>query len=157
MRLTLDQIAAMPPRIRDQVMAAMTRATERKSSRVPPAGVVAQQSEHGIQVDIVNSLRAELPADCIVFAVPNGGGRSKAEAGRLKAEGVVPGIPDLCVLCAGLSGALGLEVKKPLGVQSSIQKAMAETWVACGGRYVVVRSVEEALGAFRSWKHPSEG
>lgn len=32
-----------------------------------------------------------------IFAIPNGGFRSRATAGRLKAEGVMRGIPDLFV------------------------------------------------------------
>jgi hypothetical protein len=42
-------------------------------------------------------LRAALPSPWIVFHVPNGGGRSKAEAGILKAMGVLAGMPDLFV------------------------------------------------------------
>lgn len=43
-------------------------------------------------------LRDALPSPWIVFHVPNGGGRSKAEAGILKAMGVLAGMPDLFVL-----------------------------------------------------------
>lgn len=43
-------------------------------------------------------LRAALPSPWIVFHVPNGGGRSKAEAGILKAMGVLAGMPDLFVM-----------------------------------------------------------
>ena len=32
-----------------------------------------------------------------IFAVPNGGARSMATAGRLKVEGVSPGVPDLFI------------------------------------------------------------
>lgn len=43
-------------------------------------------------------LRATLPKPWIVWHTPNGGGRSKAEAGILKAMGVLAGMPDLFVL-----------------------------------------------------------
>lgn len=43
-------------------------------------------------------LRASLPKPWIVWHTPNGGGRSKAEAGILKAMGVLAGMPDLFVL-----------------------------------------------------------
>lgn len=46
-------------------------------------------------------LRDALPSPWIVFHVPNGGGRSKAEAGILKAMGVLAGMPDLFVLGPG--------------------------------------------------------
>ena len=32
-----------------------------------------------------------------IFAIPNGGARSIATAGRLKVEGVSPGVPDLFI------------------------------------------------------------
>lgn len=43
-------------------------------------------------------LRTTLPKPWIVWHTPNGGGRSKAEAGILKAMGVLAGMPDLFVL-----------------------------------------------------------
>jgi len=43
-------------------------------------------------------LRATLPPPWIVWHTPNGGGRSKAEAGILKALGVLAGMPDLFVM-----------------------------------------------------------
>ena len=46
-------------------------------------------------------LRASLPKPWIVWHTPNGGGRSKAEAGILKAMGVLAGMPDLFVMGPG--------------------------------------------------------
>lgn len=56
-------------------------------------------TEHEEQVALVdwwswNCYRWRLPVYAL-FAIPNGGGRGKADAGRLKAEGVRPGILDL--------------------------------------------------------------
>lgn len=52
----------------------------------------------------------------LLFAIPNGGARSKAAAGKLKAEGVKPGVPDLCLPVArgGFHG-LYLEMKRTKG------------------------------------------
>ena len=33
----------------------------------------------------------------LLFHIPNGGSRNKAEAANLKAQGVKPGVPDLCL------------------------------------------------------------
>lgn len=52
--------------------------------------------EHVEQVQVVAHLRTFHP-DVLVAAVPNGGKRSKTEAARLKAEGVLPGYPDLLI------------------------------------------------------------
>lgn len=48
------------------------------------------------------------------FAIPNGGARDAVTAGRLKAEGVKAGVPDVCCPVAryGYHG-LFLEFKKP--------------------------------------------
>lgn len=47
----------------------------------------------------------------LLYHVPNGGSRHKAEAGRLRAEGVKAGVPDLClpVGVAGRSFGAGLQ------------------------------------------------
>lgn len=36
------------------------------------------------------------PELALLYHVPNGGSRKKAEAGRFRAEGVKAGVPDLC-------------------------------------------------------------
>ncbi len=51
-------------------------------------------TEHTEQAKLVGRTRTFYP-DVVVFAVPNGGLRNKREAIRLKAEGVLAGIPDL--------------------------------------------------------------
>ena len=37
------------------------------------------------------------PELALLYHVPNGGSRKKAEAGRFRAEGVKAGVPDLCL------------------------------------------------------------
>lgn len=54
-------------------------------------------SEHLEQVAFVRWFRGEFP-DALIFAIPNGELRSISVAKRLKAEGVVSGIPDLCCI-----------------------------------------------------------
>lgn len=57
-----------------------------------------------------------LPELRLLFHVPNGGSRGKGEAGRFKAEGVKPGVPDLCLPVArcGWHG-LFIELKRQKG------------------------------------------
>lgn len=57
---------------------------------------------------------ARIPELRLFHAIPNGGLRSKAQASKLKAEGVKPGVPDSFLPVARL-GAYGLyiEMKKP--------------------------------------------
>lgn len=53
-------------------------------------------TEHEEQRDFVRWFRQTFK-DVLIFSIPNGGSRNKATAARLKAEGVVPGVPDLFV------------------------------------------------------------
>lgn len=70
-----------------------------------------QQREHDLQRSCVMWFRLQYPGR-VIFAIPNGGGRSKAEAGRLKAEGVLAGVPDLFIAeAAGQWHGLFIEMK----------------------------------------------
>lgn len=73
----------------------------------------------------------------LLFSIPNGGWRHKATAGRLKAEGLMPGVPD--IFCAGVIAAaapgLFIEMKRLHGGRvSPDQRAVHERLRACGYR-----------------------
>jgi len=53
-------------------------------------------TEHEEQRELVRWFRRKY-APVRIFAVPNGGMRSKATAARMKAEGVARGVPDLFI------------------------------------------------------------
>lgn len=56
----------------------------------------------------------------LLYHVPNGGSRHKAEAGRLRAEGVKAGVPDLCLPVArGQHHGLYIELKRQRGGRTS--------------------------------------
>lgn len=72
-------------------------------------------SEHLEQVALFDLLRANEsrhPEFKWIFAVPNGGSRHPAVAGKLKAEGVKRGVSDICIPIArqGFHGAF-IEMK----------------------------------------------
>ncbi len=86
--------------------------------------------EHLMQVEIIAECtrRAEHdPRWNLCFAIPNGGYRSKRTAGRLKAEGVRAGLPDLFLPIAahGMHGMF-LELKCGKNRQSIPQAAWAK-------------------------------
>lgn len=59
----------------------------------------------------------------LLFHVPNGGTRNRAEAAHLKRQGVKPGVPDLCLPVArgGFHG-LYIELKAERGRASAAQR-----------------------------------
>ena len=61
----------------------------------------------------------------LLHAIPNGGKRSKSEAGRMKAAGVKAGVPDMCLPVAreGCHG-LYIELKRRDGGRVSPEQAL---------------------------------
>lgn len=109
-----------------------------------------RHQESTLQKTCVAWFRAQYPDHALMlFAVPNGGGRSRIEAGIMKAEGVTAGVADLILLEArGGYGALCIEMKTrdKSSKQRPSQKAWQEAAERAGNRYVVIRSFE----AFRA-------
>lgn len=88
------------------------------------------EREHQEQVALINWARlnsVRAPELALLFAVPNGGDRHPAVAAKLAAEGVQPGVPDLCLPVArqGYYG-MYIELKAPGGEASEAQ----EEWIA---------------------------
>ena len=90
------------------------------------------------------------------FAIPNGGKRNVITAKKLKAEGVKPGVPDLCIIKDGM--AFFLEIKRPKsttggkGRLSPAQKEMIERIETAGGEVKVVYSVADVIEAMIDWQ-----
>jgi hypothetical protein len=72
-------------------------------------------------------------------AVPNGGHRNKATAGKLKASGVRAGVPDLQLLTPrhGFAGLI-IEMKREKGGQLSPEQADWLDWLNAQGFMAVV-------------------
>lgn len=120
-----------------------------------------REEEHNIQAACVRWFNLQWPEyRGLLFAIPNGGARSKATAGKLKAEGVVAGVADLILLvpdnyetlATPRSGtwyhsihALCIEMKTAKGRQSPEQKEWQKKVEAVGYKYAVVRSLEDFI------------
>jgi hypothetical protein len=76
-----------------------------------------------------------------IFAVPNGGTRSKAEAMKFKATGLVAGVSDLIVVQP--NRVIFVEVKTATGRQQPNQKAFEKTVKDLGFEYILVRNLED--------------
>lgn len=109
-----------------------------------------RHQESTLQRTCVAWFRAEYPEHALMlFAVPNGGGRSRIESAIMNGEGVTAGVADLILLEArGGYGALCIEMKTrdKASKQRPSQKAWQEVAERAGNRYVVIRSFE----AFRA-------
>lgn len=85
--------------------------------------------------------RAEL-----FFHVPNGGRRNPAEAAKFKAMWVKPGVADLLLLVPNrFYPYLAIELKSRDGRASDHQKLFREAVERAGGKYALVRSLEEFM------------
>ena len=138
--------------------------------------------EERVQRELVAYLRANLPKPWLVFHVPNGGGRSKAEAGILKAMGVLAGVPDLLVIgplpegtvsfwsdTVAASSIVAIELKAPpkrlrSGLLSNAkprlnpsQRSLQADLGACGVPVLVCDSVVGAVTALQGLGVPLRG
>lgn len=105
-------------------------------------------TEHEEQKMLVEWFRLQFPG-VLIYAIPNGGARTAAEAGRLKAEGVVAGMPDLHVPSLGL----WIEMKRARGgrVSEAQREAidhlgqLGQTVRICAGFEAARKAVLEAI------------
>jgi hypothetical protein len=118
-----------------------------------PSGLIPRRrdgnAEARIQAAIVEWVRIAA-AGVLIFAVPNGGLRSKAEAARMKWTGTVAGIPDLCVIAPG-GRAFFLEVKTSNGRLSDDQLAIVDALSKLGAPFRTVRSIDDVRQTFSGW------
>jgi len=126
-------------------MAAASAGRAARDPRTP----FPRMTESQIQMAVMGHLRARAGRQVVAWHVPNGGGRSKAEAGRFKAEGVVPGIPDVCILMQGRF--YGLELKADKGRLSPAQIDMHERLRAAGATIAVAYGLDAALAQLEAW------
>lgn len=101
--------------------------------------------EHGLQSRCVRWFRLQFPnRRHNLFAVPNGGYRTKTTAALLKDEGQLSGVADLILLVRkGTCGALLLEAKVKGNYQSSNQKLWQKMIEADGYEYRIFHTIEE--------------
>jgi hypothetical protein len=126
-------------------------------------------SEHADQVALfqwaAHAKRGLHPELRLLFAVPNGGQRSKATAGKLKAEGVQAGVPDICLpVPRGPYAACYIELKrmaspgKPAGKETPAQKEWRIALLEAGNYACVCKgwsSARDVLEWYLAHEKPS--
>ena len=103
----------------------------------------------------VGWFRLQYPAvGKLLFAVPNGGARSRTEAAIMKAEGVTAGVTDLILLLGrGGFNALCIEMKTESrgSRQSDNQKAWQVLVETQGYKYIVCRNIEQFMSEINNY------
>lgn len=152
--------AALPERMRQMVEAQGQASAAPASNSMPSTPRKPRRdSEHNEQVVFFNRIRTlalndpryAAPAQR-TFAIPNGGGRSKREAGRLKAEGVTAGVLDIfCSIAAGEQHGLYIEMKSLTGFASREQREFVSDSLQHGYAAVVCRGSDAAFAAWTAY------
>lgn len=147
----------------DSIRSQLQKQTGEKLTAAPVKrkGKPRRDIEHIEQVMFFNRIRTMALNDPERFgmaakrtvAIPNGGGRSKAEAGRLKAEGVTPGVPDIFVAWpnGGWHG-LFIEMKAPkTGRPSDEQRCWLSDSLALGYKNAFCYGADDAVDLWRAY------
>lgn len=135
-----------------------------------PAKEAWQKAEHGLQraffgwlmqlptlLESFKDARADL---WLAHAIPNGGNRNVIEAGKLVAEGVKGGVPDVffpvgrvCAANYKLYNGLYIEFKKSGGRPSEDQRCFLNMLTEKGYRCYVVNDLNTAKKLFIKYYH----
>ena len=108
-------------------------------------------TEHEEQRELVRTFRTAYPGTRI-FAIPNGGHRTKLVAAKLKVEGVSAGVPDLFIPAF----KLWVEMKRQKGgALSAAQKDWIEYLTICGYRCIVAKGADDAMTQIRAIMKPT--
>lgn len=112
-----------------------------------------RHNESAIQRVCVQWFRLQYPKlAMLLFAVPNGGARSRTEAAIMKGEGVTAGVSDLLLLYPsnGYHG-LCIEMKDENGRQRPTQKAWQQAVEQFDYKYVICHSFDEFATAIMDY------
>lgn len=114
---------------------------------VRPARRKPNDEEHVIQAACVAWFRKVYP-NLLLASHANGGKKSAVVGARQKAEGVLPGAPDLVLYYPSEdNNGLHIEMKTATGRQSEEQKEWEKKARAAGYEYVICRSFEDFKAA----------
>jgi hypothetical protein len=113
--------------------------------RPPPAPEIA------VHCLIADTLRLAITPGWIWFHVPNGGWRTKAEAGKFKRMGVKVGVSDFILVAPAGARLHALELKRWGEVPTEPQNAFLELVRAAGGRAEWADSFDRAIEVLMMW------
>jgi hypothetical protein len=119
--------------------------------------VVLNRLEEALQRTVVELLTLYENRGLLAYChVPNGGYRTKAQAGAFKAMGVRSGVPDL-IVWTDRGHSFGIELKAGKGTESDAQVLWRSTLESLGHRVYVAWSVDEVEAVLRLEQVPAVG
>lgn len=110
--------------------------------RIKAADLAVYKTEETIQQEVAAWLDLKLPKGWRWYHCPNGGHRLKSVAGKMKAAGVKPGVPD-CVILRPNGAPIYVELKAFGGTLSLAQREFRDWCEASQQPFRVCRSVGE--------------
>ena len=106
-------------------------------------------TEAEIHRAVIGHIELRGVAGLVYFHVPNAP-RSAISGRKLKDMGMRAGVADLIMLHQG--AAYALELKAENGHLSPQQRQFLADWQYAGGRAMVTRGLDEALGILKKWR-----
>jgi len=120
-----------------------------------------QQPEYVQQCTVVQWARLQArayPVLDLLYAIPNAGKLPVQYRVKLKRQGLVAGMPDLCLPCPGKGGgALFIEMKAKKGRISLDQTIVLGSLLSYGNRVEVCYSADHAIWVIRDYLGMKEG
>lgn len=119
-----------------------------------PATIPIKKEEAREQARLVAALRrkwsviANRELRPVVAHIPNGGFRNAVEAGNLKVQGVLAGIPDLMIVLP-FGEIIWIEMKAKDGSRSKSQQDLHAHFNDLGHEVITAYNAEEALAELR--------
>ena len=130
-----------------RVLQAIREGRDPKAVKKPPRDASLGPSESEIQQSCIRWFQLQHRAlweDGVLFHIANEGIRLGGQGRRVKREGIVRGVADLCLAMPRHGyGALYIEMKRPDRYQSPEQKTWQKNIVRHGNKYVVCKSLDE--------------
>jgi hypothetical protein len=108
-------------------------------------------AEHDLQASVLDYLKLHRARGVFAFSIPNAAKRSPWQAARMKREGLLAGVADVCVMMN--NGRTGwLEFKTIKGGQSVAQQVFEARCTHLSHHYALCRNLPDAIEALRNWR-----
>lgn len=103
---------------------------------------IRQRPEEALHMAVARFLDVALPSDAVWWHTPNGGKRTRVEAGKFKAMGVRAGFPDIAILWRGKLLLIELKAPGRPARLSPDQRTMSDRLERAGASWRCINSLD---------------